>query len=287
MQAGRSSRPPLRSRDRALLHRSAQSPFDLLCEYQTHRLGTERPQRRECLADIAGGPTAGKATTAALREVPDELHGGAAHAVADERRGFRPRLDVQTGVMEPESDVEEARAGDQVGRSELIALTAQQARPHECGDEPRRPIPQALAELRLAQHERRLLGPRLTQMFPDAQPLLEGQPAMRRLTQGVADGAQVQAAVLQLGNESQPLEVFVPVERDAALARGPWKGAHPLVVSHRPAGHARRRGQLVDRVDPRVGAIVLASSASVTVTAMPAFDFHVVISNRYSFNCQG
>ena len=124
-------------------------------------------------------------------------------------------------------------------------------------------------------------------MFPDAQPLLERQPAMRRLTQGVADGAQVQAAVLELGNELQPLEVFLPVERDAALARGSWKGAHPLVVSHGPAGHARRRGQLVDRIDPRVGGIVLASSPAVTVTTMPAFSLHTVTSNRYSCNCQG
>ena len=207
--------------------------------------------------------------------MPDELRGGAAQAVADERRGFRPGLDVQPGVVELESDVEEAGAGDQVGRSTLIALTAQQARPHERGNEPRRPISQALAELRLAEHQRRFLGPRLTQLFPDAQPLLERQPATRRLTQGVADGAQVQAAVLELGNEPQSLEVLLPVQRDTALARGWRKRAHPLVVPHGPAGHAGRRGQLVDRIDRCVGGIVLASSPPVTGTAMPAFGLHV------------
>ena len=168
--------------------------------------------------------------------------------LADERRGFRPGLDVQPGVVELESDVEEAGAGDQVGRSTLIALTAQQARPHEGGNEPRRPISQTLAELRLAEHQWRFLGPRLTQLFPDAQPLLERQAATRRLSQGVADGAQVQAAVLELGNEPQSLEVLLPVQRDAPPARGWWKGAHPLVVPHGPARHARRRGQLVDRI---------------------------------------
>jgi hypothetical protein len=81
--------------------------------------------------------------------------------------------------------------------------------------------------------------------------------------------------------------VFLAVERDATLAHGWWKGADPLVVPYGPAGHTRRRGQLVDRIDPRVGGIVLASSPPAMVTAMPAFSSHLAITNRYSRNCQG
>jgi hypothetical protein len=105
---------------------------------------------------------------------------------------------------------------------------------------------------------------------------------MRRLTQGVADGAQVQAAVLKLGNESQPLQMFLVVECDAALARGGWEGAHPLVVPHGAAGHPRRGGQLVDRIDSRVGGFALLPGPPRTRTALSAFGFHAATFNRYS-----
>jgi hypothetical protein len=121
----------------------------------------------------------------------------------------------------------------------------------EVGEQARPVAPEPLDELALGQHDRLVVGPRRLQRVAHAQPRLQRVAAVLDLLERVADGVEAQAAVLELGDHLEALDVLGPVVGHAPPALGAGEGALRLVEADGAAGHAGGGGQLVDRVAGR------------------------------------
>ena len=161
-------------------------------------------------------------------------------------------LEIDADALELDRDREQRRAGDEVD----VALALDDARAREVGEQAGAPAAGDLVELGLADGARLIGRPRRLHLLLDAEPLGEVDLAAIDPLHQVADRVDPQAAILELGDQLEPLDVLLAVVGDAAADLGVHERAARLIEPDRAARDPRCRGELVDRQFARVvGAI--------------------------------
>ncbi len=155
----------------------------------------------------------------------------------------RPATSIaHAGIEQPEREVEHRVARRDEG---AVVLTREKAGVDELTDEPAGSASQPHMDLGECHGRSRIIGPTRAQGLIDSQPFAHGR-ALADAAQERLDRFELEASLLEFGDELQPFEVSGVVARVAPVAAWPDQDALGLVVPDGSGTHARTLGQLVE-----------------------------------------
>ena len=165
-------------------------------------------------ATSPGAPSPANDRPVSRFEELDEIVGGSGEAPAEKIGGTAGDVDRYAGIEQPEREVEHRVARRDEG---AVVLTREKAGIDELTDEPAGTASQPHMDLGECHGRSRIIGPTRAEGLIDAQPFAYGR-ALADAAQERLDRFELEASLLEFGDELQPFEVSGVVARRARRA---------------------------------------------------------------------
>ena len=229
--------------------------LELVSEDQPDGIGGHGADALDGPGQVLGRAPAAESASGAAGDGAEHVLDGSRQVPTRRGSGLAGGFEVDAGVEEPERHGQQPGAGDPEAARVRPPLALEGTDADQPRERARRSRSEQVCELRLVDHARAILGPGGSQPVPKPEPVVDRKTRRRSPFQQLPDRPQVEPAILEPGDQLEPLCVVVAVDGTAPAALGTRDEAPVLVEADRATGNAGARDELVDGVfrRPRPG----------------------------------